>query len=47
MDDVNKLVTELYGDSVENFTFLDDAVTVKAIYGDEWSGKEIKDLYFE
>jgi len=47
MDDVNKLVTELYGDSVENFTFFDDAVTVKAIYGDEWSGKEIKDLYFE
>ena len=47
MDDVNKLVTELYGDSVENSSFFDDSVTVKAIYGDEWSGEEIKNLYFD
>ena len=45
-EDVNKLVKELYGDSVEDLTFFDDAVTVKEIYGSEWTGKEIKELYF-
>ena len=46
MDDVNKLVTELYGDSVENSSFFDDAATVKSIYGSQWTGNEIKDFYF-
>ena len=45
-EDVNKLVKELYGDSVEDLTFFDDAVTVKEIYRSEWTGKEIKELYF-
>ena len=35
MDDVNKLVTELYGDSVENSSFFDDVITVKSIYGSQ------------
>ena len=47
MNDVKKLVTELYGDSIENSSFVDDAVTVKSIYGSQWSGKEIKDFYFQ
>ena len=46
MDDANKLVTELYGDSVENSSFFDDATTVKSIYGSQWTGKEMKDFYF-
>ena len=45
-EDVNKLVKELYGDSIEDLTFFDDAVTGKTIYGSKWTGKEIKELYF-
>ena len=47
MEDINKLVKELYGSSVENSSFFYDSVTVKEFYGNEWTGKEIKELYFE
>ena len=46
-EDVNTLVKELYGNSIEGLTFFDNAVTVKEIYGSKWTGKEIKELYFE